>query len=259
MNAGSVGERVEPLAAHRCRAAAPGRGRVASHASGSTQRNRSRVCSSHDQRRFMAERLERAQLRGEAGRTVKLRSAFIASDVRPGLHAEPGGRYRVPPWRARSEALWRRRKGSRSRWRRCRCRTRVPGEALVQVQACGVCHTDLHYREGGDQRRLPVPARSRGGRCRRGGRATASRVSPGDFVILNWRAVCGQCRAAGGDGPGTASPPTTHAEDDAPTARRCRPRSASARSPRRRSWPRDSAPRSTSGVAPRPRGCSAAA
>ena len=24
-----------------------------------------------------------------------------------------------------------------------------PGEALVTVQACGVCHTDLHYREGG--------------------------------------------------------------------------------------------------------------
>ncbi len=24
-----------------------------------------------------------------------------------------------------------------------------PGEALVKVQACGVCHTDLHYREGG--------------------------------------------------------------------------------------------------------------
>ena len=24
-----------------------------------------------------------------------------------------------------------------------------PGEALVRVQACGVCHTDLHYREGG--------------------------------------------------------------------------------------------------------------
>ena len=23
-----------------------------------------------------------------------------------------------------------------------------PGEALVRVQACGVCHTDLHYREG---------------------------------------------------------------------------------------------------------------
>ena len=24
-----------------------------------------------------------------------------------------------------------------------------PGEALVRVKACGVCHTDLHYREGG--------------------------------------------------------------------------------------------------------------
>ncbi|WUJ39756.1 alcohol dehydrogenase catalytic domain-containing protein [Streptomyces sp. NBC_00386] len=24
-----------------------------------------------------------------------------------------------------------------------------PGEAVVKVQACGVCHTDLHYREGG--------------------------------------------------------------------------------------------------------------
>jgi Zn-dependent alcohol dehydrogenase len=23
-----------------------------------------------------------------------------------------------------------------------------PGEALVRVRACGVCHTDLHYREG---------------------------------------------------------------------------------------------------------------
>ena len=24
-----------------------------------------------------------------------------------------------------------------------------PGEAVVAIQACGVCHTDLHYREGG--------------------------------------------------------------------------------------------------------------
>ena len=22
-----------------------------------------------------------------------------------------------------------------------------PGEALIRVKACGVCHTDLHYRE----------------------------------------------------------------------------------------------------------------
>ena len=45
-----------------------------------------------------------------------------------------------------------------------------PGEARVKVLACGVCHTDLHYREGGDQRRVPVPARPRGGRHRRVGR-----------------------------------------------------------------------------------------
>ena len=24
-----------------------------------------------------------------------------------------------------------------------------PGEAVVAIEACGVCHTDLHYREGG--------------------------------------------------------------------------------------------------------------
>ena len=23
-----------------------------------------------------------------------------------------------------------------------------PGEVLVRIKACGVCHTDLHYREG---------------------------------------------------------------------------------------------------------------
>ena len=23
-----------------------------------------------------------------------------------------------------------------------------PGEVLIDVKACGVCHTDLHYREG---------------------------------------------------------------------------------------------------------------
>ena len=52
-----------------------------------------------------------------------------------------------------------------------------PGEAVVQIQACGVCHTDLHYREGGDQRRVPVPARPRGGRHRRVGRRRASPTS----------------------------------------------------------------------------------
>ena len=45
-----------------------------------------------------------------------------------------------------------------------------PGEAVVRVQACGVCHTDLHYRRR-DQRRVPVPPGPRGRRCGRSRRA----------------------------------------------------------------------------------------
>jgi S-(hydroxymethyl)mycothiol dehydrogenase len=30
-----------------------------------------------------------------------------------------------------------------------------PGAALVQVQACGVCHTGLHHREGGINDEFP--------------------------------------------------------------------------------------------------------
>jgi S-(hydroxymethyl)mycothiol dehydrogenase len=70
-----------------------------------------------------------------------------------------------------------------------------PGEALVHVQACGVCHTDLHYREGGISDNFPFLL----------GHEAAGEVvaigpdvrglEPGAFVILNWRAVCGTCRA----------------------------------------------------------------
>ena len=30
-----------------------------------------------------------------------------------------------------------------------------PGEVVVRVQACGVCHTDLTYREGGINDEFP--------------------------------------------------------------------------------------------------------
>jgi S-(hydroxymethyl)mycothiol dehydrogenase len=55
-----------------------------------------------------------------------------------------------------------------------------PGEAVVAVQACGVCHTDLHYREAGIVEAVGPDVTG---------------IAPGDFVILNWRAVCGQCRS----------------------------------------------------------------
>ena len=70
-----------------------------------------------------------------------------------------------------------------------------PGEALVQVQACGVCHTDLHYREGGINDDFPfLLGHEAAGVVEAVGDGVTS-VQPGDFVILNWRAVCGQCRA----------------------------------------------------------------
>ncbi len=70
-----------------------------------------------------------------------------------------------------------------------------PGEALVQVQACGVCHTDLHYREGGINDDFPflLGHEAAGVVEAVGDRVTD--VAPGDFVVLNWRAVCGSCRA----------------------------------------------------------------
>jgi S-(hydroxymethyl)mycothiol dehydrogenase len=70
-----------------------------------------------------------------------------------------------------------------------------PGEALVKVQACGVCHTDLHYREGGINDDFPfLLGHEAAGVVEAVGEDVTS-VAPGDFVILNWRAVCGDCRA----------------------------------------------------------------
>jgi S-(hydroxymethyl)mycothiol dehydrogenase len=70
-----------------------------------------------------------------------------------------------------------------------------PGEALVAVQACGVCHTDLHYREGGINDDFPfLLGHEAAGVVEAVGDGVTD-VAPGDFVVLNWRAVCGQCRA----------------------------------------------------------------
>jgi S-(hydroxymethyl)mycothiol dehydrogenase len=70
-----------------------------------------------------------------------------------------------------------------------------PGEAVVAVQACGVCHTDLHYREGGINDDFPFLLGHEAAGIVESVGEGATEVAPGDFVILNWRAVCGQCRA----------------------------------------------------------------
>ncbi|MCZ4515729.1 S-(hydroxymethyl)mycothiol dehydrogenase [Streptomyces sp. ActVer] len=70
-----------------------------------------------------------------------------------------------------------------------------PGEAVVKVQACGVCHTDLHYKQGGISDDYPfLLGHEAAGVVEAVGEGVTD-VAPGDFVVLNWRAVCGQCRA----------------------------------------------------------------
>ncbi|MFJ9565076.1 S-(hydroxymethyl)mycothiol dehydrogenase [Streptomyces fuscichromogenes] len=70
-----------------------------------------------------------------------------------------------------------------------------PGEALVKVQACGVCHTDLHYREGGINDDFPFLLGHEAAGVVEAVGPDVTGVTPGDFVVLNWRAVCGECRA----------------------------------------------------------------
>lgn len=70
-----------------------------------------------------------------------------------------------------------------------------PGEALVKVQACGVCHTDLHYREGGINDEFPFLLGHEAAGIVESVGPDVTSVAPGDFVVLNWRAVCGTCRA----------------------------------------------------------------
>jgi S-(hydroxymethyl)mycothiol dehydrogenase len=70
-----------------------------------------------------------------------------------------------------------------------------PGEAVVKIQACGVCHTDLHYREGGIGDDYPYLLGHEAAGIVESVGPEVHDLAPGDYVILNWRAVCGACRA----------------------------------------------------------------
>lgn len=70
-----------------------------------------------------------------------------------------------------------------------------PGEVVVDIAACGVCHTDLHYREGGINDEFPfLLGHEAAGHISAVGDGVTN-LDVGDFVVLNWRAVCGECRA----------------------------------------------------------------
>lgn len=70
-----------------------------------------------------------------------------------------------------------------------------PHDVVVAIAACGVCHTDLHYREGGINDEFPfLLGHEAAGVVEQIGESVDT-VAVGDFVVLNWRAVCGRCRA----------------------------------------------------------------
>ncbi len=70
-------------------------------------------------------------------------------------------------------------------------RSRARARCSSQVQACGVCHTDLHYREGGINDDFPFLLGHEAAGVVDAVGPDVTVVAPGDFVVLNWRAVCG--------------------------------------------------------------------
>ena len=70
-----------------------------------------------------------------------------------------------------------------------------PGEVVVTVRACGVCHTDLHYREGGISDEFPfLLGHEAAGVVDAVGEGVGD-LGVGDYVVLAWRAPCGTCRS----------------------------------------------------------------
>ncbi|AUH67439.1 MULTISPECIES: S-(hydroxymethyl)mycothiol dehydrogenase [Gordonia] len=70
-----------------------------------------------------------------------------------------------------------------------------PNDVVVKIKTCGVCHTDLAYATGGINDEYPfLLGHEAAGIVETVGDAV-THVAAGDYVILNWRAVCGECRA----------------------------------------------------------------
>lgn len=70
-----------------------------------------------------------------------------------------------------------------------------PRDVIVKIQACGVCHTDLAYKQGGINDEYPFLLGHEAAGIVETVGSDVSHVEVGDFVVLNWRAVCGECRA----------------------------------------------------------------
>ncbi|WP_342318902.1 S-(hydroxymethyl)mycothiol dehydrogenase [Corynebacterium mayonis] len=70
-----------------------------------------------------------------------------------------------------------------------------PHDVIVKVQATGVCHTDLAYRDGDIADDFPFLLGHETAGVVESVGSDVEHVAVGDFVVLNWRAVCGECRA----------------------------------------------------------------
>lgn len=70
-----------------------------------------------------------------------------------------------------------------------------PNDVVVKIQACGVCHTDLAYRDGDIEDAYPFLLGHEAAGIVETVGERVTHVEEGDFVVLNWRAVCGDCRA----------------------------------------------------------------
>ena len=136
-----------------------------------------------------------------------------------------------------------------------------PGEVVVRVEACGVCHTDLHYREGGINDEFPFLLGHEAAGIVEAVGAGVTDVAPRRLRHPQLaRGVRPVPRVPKGRPWYCFDTHNATQQDDAHRRHRTHARrSASGRSPTRRWCTRGSAPRSTATPTPRRSGCSAAA
>src|SRR5512136_289700 len=66
-------------------------------------------------------------------------------------------------------------------------------EVLVQIKACGVCHSDYHLVTGATKHPLPVVPGHEGAGLVEAVGDGVTHIRPGDHVVLNWAPNCGRC------------------------------------------------------------------
>jgi S-(hydroxymethyl)mycothiol dehydrogenase len=68
-----------------------------------------------------------------------------------------------------------------------------PQDVVVRIEASGVCHSDLHVLETGWAHPLPVVLGHEGAGVVEAAGSEVEALTPGDRVVLGWRAPCGRC------------------------------------------------------------------